>query len=162
MAPTADAVLVLSDASTELTEPEVDLLARLRQLCPVVALLLSKIDLYPHWRQVLEADRNHLRRNGLELPILPVSALLRAHAMRLRDEQLGRESGFGALFDFLREQVVARDQVETQRAVALDISSAAEHVALALGSELVALRDPERGAAAIRELRTAKSQAEEL
>ncbi|MFI5781081.1 dynamin family protein [Nocardia sp. NPDC051570] len=162
LAPTADAVLVLSDASTELTEPEVDLLRQVRQLCPAVALLLSKIDLYPHWRQVLEADRNHLLRHNLQLPIIPVSALLRAHAMRLRDEQLGRESGFGALFDFLREQVVARDQVETRRAVALDISSAAEHVALALGSELVALRDPERGAAAIRELRTAKAQAEDL
>ncbi|MFF0488877.1 dynamin family protein [Nocardia sp. NPDC003482] len=162
LAPAADAVLVLSDASTELTEPEVDFLRQVRQLCPVVALLLTKIDLYPHWRQVHEADANHLRRNDIQLPIIPVSALLRAHAMRLRDEQLGRESGFGPLFDFLREQVVARDQAATRRAVALDISSAAEHLALALGSELVALRDPERGAAAIRELRTAKTQAEDL
>ncbi|MCM6777295.1 dynamin family protein [Nocardia sp. CDC159] len=162
LAPTADAVLVLSDASTELTEPEVDFLRQVHQLCPAVALLLSKIDLYPHWRQVHQADEQHLHRNNLRLRILPVSALLRAHAMRLRDEQLGRESGFGALFDFLRDQVVARDQAATRRAVALDISSAAEHLALALGSELVALRDPERGAVAIRELRTAKTQAEDL
>ncbi len=162
LAPAADAVLVLSDASTELTEPEVEFLRQVRELCPAVALILSKIDLYPHWRRVLDADRSHLDRNRLAVPIIPVSALLRDHAMRLQDQQLGRESGFGILFDFLREQVVARDEAAARRAVALDISAAAEHLALALGSELVALRDPERAAAAIRELRTAKVQAEDL
>ncbi|MEC3920520.1 dynamin family protein [Nocardia sp. CDC160] len=161
-APAADAVLMLTDASTELTETEVDFLRQVRELCPAVAVLVTKIDLYPHWRQVFEANRKHLRAADLELPMLPVSAVLRAHAMRLRDEGLGRESGFGLVFQFLREQVVARDQAALQRAVALDISSAAEHLALALGSELVALRDPERGAAAIRELHTAKAEAEKL
>ncbi|MEV0467765.1 dynamin family protein [Nocardia tengchongensis] len=161
-APAADAVLVLTDASTELTDPEVDFLRQVRELCPAVAVLVTKIDLYPHWRQVFEANRKHLRVNEIELPMLPVSALLRAHAMRLQDESLGRESGFGLVFQFLREQVVARDQAALQRAVALDISSAAEHLALALGSELVALRDPARGAAAIRELHAAKAEAEKL
>ncbi|WP_433567971.1 dynamin family protein [Nocardia sp. CA-151230] len=161
-APAADAVLVLTDASTELTETEVDFLRQVRELCPAVAVLVTKIDLYPHWRQVFEANRKHLHANGIEMPMLPVSAVLRAHAMRLQDEGLGRESGFGLVFQFLREQVVARDQAAMQRAVALDISSAAEHLALALGSELVALRDPERGAAAIRELHAAKAEAEKL
>lgn len=162
MAPTADAVLVISDASTELTEPEADLLRQIAELCPATALLLGKIDLYPHWRQILEADREHLRRNGIDVPILPVSAVLRTHALRLQDEQLGRESGFGELYDFLREQVVARGREATRRTVARDISSAAEHLALALGSELVALRDPERGELAVCELRVAKTQAEDL
>ncbi|MBF6062754.1 dynamin family protein [Nocardia terpenica] len=162
LVPTADAVLVLSDASAELTETEVEFLRQVRELCPAVALLLSKIDLYPHWRQVLQADREHLCRHRLELPIIPVSSVLRTHALRWQDEQLGRESGFGVLYDFLRGQVVARDQAATRRAVAADIASAAEHLALALGSELVALRDPGRGAAAIRELRLAKTQAEDL
>ncbi|WP_067671314.1 dynamin family protein [Nocardia miyunensis] len=162
MVPAADAVLVVSDASTELTEPEADLLRQIAELCPATALLLGKTDLYPHWRQILDADREHLRRNGIDVPILPVSALLRTHAMRLRDEQLGRESGFGELYEFLREQVVARGQETTRRAVALDISAAAEHLALTLGSELVALKDPERGELAVRELRTARTQAEEL
>lgn len=161
-APAADAVLVLTDASTELTETEVDFLRQVRALCPAVAVLVTKIDLYPHWRQVFEANRKHLRANELELPMLPVSSVLRAHAMRLRDEGLGRESGFGLVFQFLREQVVARDQAALRRAVALDICSAAEHLALALGSELVALRDPARGAAAIRELHAARAEAEKL
>ncbi|WP_067546699.1 dynamin family protein [Nocardia crassostreae] len=161
-APAADAVLVLTDASTELTDPEMDFLRQVRELCPAVAVLLTKIDLYPHWRQVFEANEKHLRTAGIEVPMLPVSAVLRTHALRLQDEQLGRESGFGPVFQFLRDQVVARDQAAVQRTVALDIGSAAEHLALALGSELVALRDPERGAAAVRELQSAKSTAEQL
>ncbi|UFS94312.1 dynamin family protein [Nocardia huaxiensis] len=160
--PAADAVLMVTDASTELTDPEVEFLRQVRELCPAVAVLLSKVDLYPHWRQVFDANQNHLRKAGVEVPMIPVSALLRTHAMRLQDEQLGRESGFGLVFQFLRDQVVARDQAEVARTVALDISSAAEHLALALGSELVALRDPERGAAAIRELQSAKTAAEQL
>ncbi|MBO0854082.1 MAG: dynamin family protein [Nocardia sp.] len=161
LAPAADAVLVVSDAATELTESEVDLLRQVRQLCPAVALVLSKIDLYPHWRQVAEADRQSLRRHRLMMPLVPVSSLVRAHAVRRQDLRLARESGFGPLFEFLREQVVARDEAAAQRTVALDIHAAAEHLALALSSELVARRDPER-AAAIEELRTAGARAEDL
>ncbi|WP_067573339.1 dynamin family protein [Nocardia acidivorans] len=160
--PTADAVLVLSDASTELTDPEVEFLRQVGELCPAVALLIGKIDLYPHWRQVFEANQEHVRRAGIEVPMLPVSSVLRTHALRLQDAQLGQESGFGAVFGFLRDKVVARDQIAVQRAVALDIGSAAEHLALALGSELVALKDPERAAAAVRELQSARTAAEQL
>lgn len=162
MAPASDAVLVLSDASTEITEPELAFLRQVRQLCPAVAMVLTKIDLYPHWRQVAAADRAHLDRAGLPVPIIAVSSLLRSHALRLQDKQLGAESGFGVLFQFLREQVVARDQRATRIAVSRDIHSAAEHLALALGSELVALRDPRQGAAAVAELQEAKAAAEEL
>lgn len=160
--PAADAVLVLSDASTELTEPELAFLRQVRELCPTVALLLTKTDLYPHWRQVHEADLGHLERARLDVPMIPVSSLLRAHAMRLQDSQLGIESGFGVLYQFLRDQVVARDQLATRAAVARDIRSVAEHLALALGSELVAVRDPAQGAAAVRELQSARAAAEEL
>ncbi|WP_062993371.1 dynamin family protein [Nocardia anaemiae] len=162
MIATADAVLVLSDASTELTEPELAFLRQVRELCPTTALLLTKIDLYPHWRQVHQADQGHLGRARVEVPIIPVSAVLRRHAMLLQDQQLGAESGFGVLYQFLREQVVARDQAATLVAVAHDIQSAAEHLALALGSELVALRDPRQGAMAVRELQLAKTTAEDL
>lgn len=161
LAPTADAVLVASDASTELTEPELVFLRQVRALCPAVALVLTKIDLYPHWRRVRDADAAHLARAGLELPIVPVSALLRAHAMRTRDSGLGLESGYGELYRFLREDVVARDQRAARAALARDIRSAAEHLALALGSELLALRDPGRGAAAVGELRAARAAAEQ-
>ncbi|MEU7766838.1 dynamin family protein [Nocardia sp. NPDC049190] len=162
LVPTADAVLVLSDASTEITEPELSFLRQVRELCPTVALLLTKTDLYPHWRQVRDADRAHLARAGLDVPMIAVSSVLRTHALRLQDQRLGIESGFGTLYQFLRDQVVARDELATRAEVARDIRSAAEHLALALGSELVAVRDPAQGAAAVRELQSARAAAEEL
>ncbi|MEU7630320.1 dynamin family protein [Nocardia sp. NPDC049220] len=162
LVPTADAVLVLSNASTELTEPELSFLRQVRELCPTVALLLTKTDLYPHWRQVHDADRAHLARAGLDVPMIAVSAVLRTHALRLQDQRLGIESGFGTLYQFLRDQVVARDELATRAEVARDIRSAAEHLALALGSELVAVRDPAQGAAAVRGLHSARAAAEGL
>ena len=162
LAPGADAVLVLSDASTELTEPEVAFLRQVVGLCPAVACVVSKIDLYPEWRRIVDADREHLQRNDIDVPLLPVSSILRSHALRLQDDELATESGFVALYDFLRTQVVNRSDDASSRAVALDVRSTTEHVALGLASELAALRDPDTGAAAVRELQRAKAAAEEL
>ncbi|KAA0021439.1 dynamin family protein [Antrihabitans cavernicola] len=162
LVPGADAVLVLSDASTELTEPEVGFLRQVIGLCPAVACLVSKVDLYPEWRRIVDADLGHLQRNNIHVPILPVSSMLRSHALRLQDDELNVESGFAALYQFLRDNVVSRSDDATRRAVALDVRSTSEHIALGLASELAALRDPETGAAAVRELQRAKIAAEDL
>uniref|UniRef100_UPI003B670148 dynamin family protein n=1 Tax=Rhodococcus sp. O3 TaxID=3404919 RepID=UPI003B670148 len=73
----ADAVFVVSDASQEFTAPEVSFLRQVRTLCPAVAVLVTKTDLYPHWRAIVDADRTHLQRADLDVPLLPVSSLLR-------------------------------------------------------------------------------------
>ena len=84
--PASDAVFVLSDASQEFTEPELGFIRQVTSLCPSVACLISKTDLYPHWRQILDADRGHLQRAGLDLPLIPISSVLRSHALRLGDK----------------------------------------------------------------------------
>nr|WP_296773689.1 dynamin family protein [Rhodococcus sp. (in: high G+C Gram-positive bacteria)] len=162
LVPSADAVLVVSDASREFTEPEIAFLRQVLGLCPSVAVLITKTDLYPHWRRIVEANRGHLEREGLDVPMIPVSSLLRSHALRLNDDELNVESGFPELYGFLRESVVARADATTRSAVSLDIRSVTEHLTLAMGSELAALRDPERAAAAVAGLQRAKSAAEEL
>ncbi|GGG28376.1 isoniazid-inducible protein iniA [Rhodococcoides trifolii] len=158
----ADAVFVVSDSSQEFTEPEVAFLRQAMTLCPTVAVLITKIDLYPHWRAIVEADREHLRRENIDAVMLPISSMLRSHALRLNDDSLNTEAGFPQLYQFLREQVVARATVTTRKAVALDIRSVSEHLALALGSELAALRDPDTAAAAVSGLQTAKASAEAM
>lgn len=160
--PAADAVLVLSDASQEFTEPELAFLRQVLGLCPATACVVSKTDLYPHWRAIVDADRAHLDRAGLDVPLIPLSSVLRSHALRLQDTDLDAESGFAALYDFLRERVRARTESATRRSVALDLRSAAEHLSLVLGSELAALRDPAKGAVAVAELQAARTAAEEL
>lgn len=160
--PAADAVLVLSDASQEFTEPELAFLRQVTGLCPAAACLITKTDLYPHWRRIVEADASHLDRAGLDVPLLPISSLLRSHAMRLDDQSLHEESGFAALYDFLRKRVIDHAAGGLRRAVSLDVHSVVEHLMLALGSELAALRDPAKGAAAVAELQRAKAVTEEL
>ncbi|MET0199940.1 MAG: Isoniazid-inducible protein iniA, partial [Rhodococcus fascians] len=118
--------------------------------------------LYPHWRSIVDANRAHLQREGLDVPMISLSSLLRSHALRLSDEELNVESGFPDLYAFLRDNVVARADATTRTAVSLDIRSVAEHLTLAMGSELAALRDPERAAAAVAGLQRAKAAAEEL
>ena len=160
--PGADAVLVLSDASQEFTEPEMAFLRQVTGLCPAVACLITKTDLYPHWRRIVEADAGHLTRAGIDVPLLPISSLLRSHALRLDDQSLHDESGFAALYDFLRERVIDHAAGGLRRAVSLDVHSVVEHLMLSLGSELAALRDPAKGAAAVAELQRAKAVTEEL
>lgn len=160
--PAADAVFVLSDASRELTEPEVAFIRQVQALCPAVACLVSKTDLYPHWRAIVGADRGHLDRAGLDVPLLPISSMLRSHALRLQDESLNTESGFDDLYTFLRERVMARAAADTRRTVASEVQSVTEHLTLGIGSELAALRDPDTGAAAVAGLQKARTTAEDL
>ena len=55
--PGADAVLLVSDAAQEYTAPELEFLAHAASVCPNVACVLTKTDLYPSWRRIVELDR---------------------------------------------------------------------------------------------------------
>ena len=80
--PDADAMLMISDASQEFTEPEMTFIRQAHEICPVAAIVATKTDLYPHWRQIVEANKAHLQRAGLSLPVIPASSLLRSHALQ--------------------------------------------------------------------------------
>ena len=64
----------------------------------------TKTDLYPFWREILAANEAHLRRSGLAMPVIPVSSLLRAHAVTHNDAELNEESNFPAIVNFLSER----------------------------------------------------------
>jgi hypothetical protein len=78
--PDADALLMCSDTSQEFTEPEMTFMRQAFEICPVATIVATKTDLYPHWRQIVEANNGHLQRAGLSIPIIPASSLLRSHA----------------------------------------------------------------------------------
>ncbi len=48
--PGADAVLVVADAGRELTAPELALIRTAAAVSPMVVVVLTRIDLHPHWR----------------------------------------------------------------------------------------------------------------
>ena len=159
--PDADAVLFVSDASQEFTEPEMRFLRQAAEICPVAATIATKIDLYPFWRQVVEADTIHLRRAGIPLPVIPASSLLRSHAIQTDDKELNDESNFPAIVTFLSEKVLSRENDRVRDHVLAEIQSAAEHLSLAANSELSALRDPDQARKLTLDLERRKQEAQD-
>ncbi len=159
--PTADAVLLVSDASQEYTEPEIDFLRQAMKLCPNIACVLTKIDLYPQWRRIAELDRVHLAGATVEADLLPVSSTLRLYAMRTEDSQLAQESGFPALVRYLLDAVAQADRL-SRRSVAHDVCTVTDYLAVSLRAELQAQRSPNGATALMAELQAAKSRAENL
>ena len=159
--PDADAVLFVSDASQEFTDPEMRFLRQAAEICPVAATIATKIDLYPFWRQVVEADTMHLRRAGIPLPVIPASSLLRSHAIQTDDKELNDESNFPAIVTFLSEKVLSRENDRVRDHVLAEIQSAAEHLSLAANSELSALRDPDQARKLTLDLERRKQEAQD-
>ena len=53
-------MIFVTDASQELTAPEVDFLRQALERCPAAVCVVTKTDLYPEWRRIVELDRQHL------------------------------------------------------------------------------------------------------
>lgn len=159
--PDADAVLFVSDTSQEFTEPELRFIRQAVEVCPVAATIATKTDLYPFWRQVVDADIAHLRAARLDLPVIPVSSLLRSHAVSTNDKELNDESNFPALVTFLSERVLSRENDRGRDHVLGEVRAVAEHLSLAVGSELSALDDPGQAGGLAMDLERRKLQAQD-
>lgn len=111
----ADAVVLASDATSELSATELELLAQVRRSCPTILVALTKIDLVPRWRNVADRNRERLAKAGIEAPVVPVSSALRLRAAQNDDSALNTESGFPDLLERLRTDVLAVAQSPTTR-----------------------------------------------
>lgn len=159
--PDADAMLFVSDTSQEFTEPEMRFIRQAVEICPVAATIATKTDLYPFWREVVEADAAHLQRAGLALPVIPASSLLRSHAVQTEDKELNEESNFPAIVNFLSEKVMSRETDRTRDHVVAEIRAAAQHLQLSVGSELAALNDPDQARRLTADLERRKQEAQD-
>ncbi len=157
----AHAVLLVSDASQEYTEPEVQFLKHAMRISPNVAAVLAKTDLYPEWRQIEQIDRGHLSDAG-DVPMFSVSSDLRLLAAELQDRGLNDESGFPALVVHLRREVLGRAELLHERSAVHDLLSVAEQITVSLRSELNALQNPQDTPRMIAELEEAKARADEF
>ncbi|MBK5305673.1 MAG: dynamin family protein [Frankiaceae bacterium] len=144
--PFADALVFVSDASAELSAPELEFLQRARELCPTVLFALTKTDLHASWRRVADLNAGHLSHADVELVPLPVSSQLRTLAVARSDETLNRSSGFPALYGELSGRVLRpAKQLAARRAVD-EAQAGATQLETTLRSELSALTDPEAAA----------------
>ncbi|GAA3803911.1 isoniazid-inducible protein iniA [Cellulomonas soli] len=160
--PSADAVLLVSDAGQEYSAPEIEFLQQALAVCPNVACVLTKTDLYPHWRAVAELDRRHLQQAGVRARLIPVSSTLRLLAARRQDRGLHDESGFPELVRYLRDEVVDNAGVLARRSVAHDVLTVTDHLLMAGRARLAALEDPAGGATLIAGLQTGRQNAGDL
>jgi hypothetical protein len=158
----ADSVLLVSDASQEYTKPELDFLHAAMQLCPNVACVVTKTDLYPQWRRIVDLDRGHLANAGVYADMLPVSSIVRLHALRTQDKELNNESGFPNLIIFLRDKVLAQADELDQRSASQDVLSVCQQLNTTMQAQLSARTNPEQTEALITQLEKAKAAAQEL
>lgn len=160
--PQADAAIMVSDATQELTEPELAFLKQAVALCPRVMCVMSKIDLQHEWRGIVDANASHLERAGIDIPILPTSALLYDLAEQESDPMLREESLIDALASYLQGFVHIDILADRHRAVAEDIRSVGEHLAMVVQAELRALQHPDQGRDIVMSLEQAEAQAARL
>ncbi|OXM63536.1 dynamin family protein [Amycolatopsis vastitatis] len=140
----ADGVIMVTDASQELTATEVEFLRHAVEACPTLLVALTKIDFYPHWRRILDLDREHLRAAGIDAEIVAVSAPLRELAVATGDPALNAESGYPVLADRLRAWRAAERSAKSAPAAAALVRTALRQVAGSLSAEHSTLTQPEQ------------------
>jgi hypothetical protein len=155
----AEGVLFVTDAAQELTAPEMQFLRMVLERCPTVACVVTKTDLHAHWRRIVELDRGHLARAGIDIPVVAVSSFLRL--LPVQDAALTEESGFRPLVTFLAERIKAGTQRATQGA-----ASEMRFVAAQLGRQVEAERRivtrPEESDRVVQTLAVARARTERL
>lgn len=157
----AHAVLLVSDASQEYTEPEVQLLKHAMRISPNVGAVLAKTDLYPEWRTIADIDRGHLSQIG-DLPLFAVSSDLRLVAAAEQDRELNEESGFPELVAHLQLQVVRRAELISAKAAVHDLQFVLDQMTLSARTELSSLQHPEETPELILRLEEAKARADDF
>ncbi|WP_367132707.1 dynamin family protein [Saccharothrix sp. HUAS TT1] len=157
----ADAVLMVSDATAELTGSELELLKQVMTSCPNVTVVLTKIDIAAQWRRVLERNRAHLARAGVTAKLIPVSATLRLRAAKTGDKALNAESGFPELLTCVQQDIVAAADVLARRTVAVATASAIKQLVTPVREEL-ATRSAQGAGETIAALNEAQRRIDEL
>lgn len=160
--PFADGLIFVSDASAELSAPEIAFLRRATELCPTVLFAQTKIDLYTEWERILDLNRGHLDRQGLPVPIVGVSSTVRAAALARKDRTLNEHSRFPVLVKEIGDQIVTPAKTGAAERSAREAQSIAAMVRGGLDSERAMLRDGTDLTGALAELDAAKQRLEHL
>ncbi|NJC68051.1 GTP-binding protein [Planosporangium flavigriseum] len=139
----ADTVLMVTDATRELSVSELNLLLHVGQSHTNVIVVLSKIDMSPDWRAVAERNRRHIASAGAQATLIPVSAALRLQAARAGDEAMNAESGFPELIARLMRDQTAKSDVLARTSVGQVTRTVVEQLAAPLRAELAVAESPE-------------------
>ena len=155
---TADALIFVTDCSQEFIEPEIEYLQAATERCATVLVAMTKIDLYPQWRRIVEINQGHLERAGIEAPIIPVSSTLRQVALTGRDRKLNEESGYPELLETLRSEILEQAGSRAAHEALRATREATDQMITGYESELSILNDPESAGEELERLEEAKER----
>ncbi|MEO1064142.1 MAG: dynamin family protein [Actinomycetota bacterium] len=160
--PYADGLILASDASAELSGPEIDLLRNAVELCPTVLFAQTKIDLYPDWQRIVDLNRGHLERAGVRVPTVAVSSHLRSAALARKDRSLNDASRFPELIGDLGGRVIEPAKAAATSRSAADLRAVATLVGTGLREQAAVADDPEALQALIAKIEAANARLEHL
>ncbi len=160
--PFADGLIFVSDASAELSAPELEFLRRAIELCPSVLFAQTKTDLFANWQKILDLNRGHLERNGINIPVVPVSSSLRTEALARKDRSLNDLSRVPELVQRLGNDVVAPAKASAAQRSVGDARSIIAQVVAGYRAERAAIDDPAGAGGAMAALEAAKGRIEYL
>ncbi|HUS20487.1 MAG TPA: dynamin family protein [Aeromicrobium sp.] len=160
--PFADGLVLVSDASAELSAPEIEFMRQATALCPTVMFVQSKIDLYPSWQRIFDLNKAHLDRAGLSIPMLATSAALRMSALARSDRDLNDRSGYPALIDTLINRIVAPAKAAARQRSVDDVTSVVSLLRATAQEEQAALTNPEQREQALVRLQGATAALENV
>jgi len=132
-APSADALFFVLDSVEALaSRPEMEALARLRRMTPLLYFVQTKTDLAPgeQWREWqtrnLEILADTLQVSPDTLHYFPLSAKLKQAADRRQSSDLLRDSGYAALMEFLQQDLMGNKDAHLASHLALAIQVEAD------------------------------------
>ena len=160
--PMADAVILTTDASGELSRSEMDFIAQALESSPETFVVETKVDLYPEWRRIMALDADRLRSAGVTVEPIPVSAELALRGVATGDDDLAVESGLSRLLDVIEERVISPAKGLSGRRALRDAAAAVAELGAALRVELQGLSDPEAAARSLAELEAAAERVSRL
>lgn len=140
----AAAVVLVVDASRELTDTDIELVRSLHSDSMPVTCVMTKIDFYPRWRDVAQLSRDHLATQCPGVELITVSSNLRIEGTVRKDQSLLDESGFARLLDVL-QSIGASDSLGVRTKHAHDVAhDAVASMLIALHVERDAITNPGR------------------
>ena len=160
--PFADGLILVSDASAELSAAELSFLQRATELCPTVVFAQSKADLYPHAGRIRDLNLGHLSRAGIDLPVVITSSAIRTEALARKDRALNDRSGIPQLVQLLSDEVVGPAKANAEARSRGDAASIAAGVRSGLQAERAVLGDPEAARRATASFEAATQRLEHL
>jgi hypothetical protein len=158
----ADAVIFVTDASQELTAPEIDFLEQAREACPTVLVVVTKTDLYPEWRRILERNELHLATRGVDVQPIPVSSTLRMEGLDRSDPGLQEESGIPDLLTTIRNQVLEGARRRSAARAVDELRWGLHRLLEPIAAELAILDDPGAAEEGLARLRSMQDQLKTL